>query len=117
MYWGMFETAKRTFDTASLEGSRQKAATFGLASACAVMSSLVTHPLDIVKTNQQGTTTSDGMVKIFRHIWQQEGLRGLYRGAGLRCAAIIPASGLFMTVYESVKAMVHEAWHVDQLTG
>ena len=42
---------------------------------------------------------------ILRNTVQQEGVRGLYRGLGVRVANIAPASALFMATYETVKQL------------
>lgn len=76
-----------------------------------LVSSVLTCPLDVVKTKLQaqgaqleGATVYRGLVGTVRTILHQEGLRGLYRGLGPTVWGYLPTWGIYFTVYDYVKA-------------
>ena len=83
------------------------------AAASGTVAAVLTNPFDVVKTRQQAMpaagAAADGapvtISGILRNTVQQEGVRGLYRGLGVRVAKIAPATALFMGTYEAVKQL------------
>lgn len=83
-------------------------------SSAAVIASVVTHPLDVIKTQVQVLPGTPGhLVKataadFLRSLWVQEGWQGLRRGLGARILTIAPQTALGWTLYEGVKGFVKE---------
>lgn len=80
--------------------------------AAGLASSIVTCPLDVVKTKLQAGTahgvssqylTVGGTI---RRIWQQEHIRGFYRGLGPTIFGYLPTWAIYFTVYDKVKAVI-----------
>lgn len=76
--------------------------------ACAgVLSTLVTHPFDVLKTKHQlvpmGSLGKNSPKINLLRLYQQGGFSSLFRGLSLRIATVVPASGIMVTVYEAVK--------------
>lgn len=79
-----------------------------------LVSSIVTCPLDVVKTKLQaqgispaGTSASrrvEGVSGTVRQILQHEGIRGLYRGLAPTIYGYLPTWAIYFTVYDRVKA-------------
>jgi len=76
-----------------------------------LVSSIVTCPLDLVKTRLQargGTASSaapvEGLIGTFRSIYAGEGIRGLYRGLAPTIYGYLPTWAIYFTVYDRVKA-------------
>lgn len=75
-------------------------------------SGIVTCPLDVIKTKLQGQAafrprngtsaarpSYQGMVGTASVIWQQDGLRGMYRGLGPMLLGYLPTWAVYMAVY------------------
>lgn len=79
-----------------------------------LVSSIVTCPLDVVKTRLQAqhlSTTSvdyEGVNKTVLRIWRQAGFRGFYRGLGPTLGGYLPTWGIYFTVYDLVKDRLGE---------
>jgi solute carrier family 25 S-adenosylmethionine transporter 26 len=72
----------------------------GATAGCAVEA--VLYPIDTVKTRMQAMRSGGGL----RALLQAGGGRALYAGLWGNLAGVIPASAIFMAVYEPVKAAV-----------
>lgn len=74
-----------------------------------LVSSIVTCPLDVVKTRLQAQHLStsaaeyEGVRKTCVRIWRQAGFRGFYRGLGPTLGGYLPTWGIYFTVYDLVK--------------
>lgn len=73
-----------------------------------LVSSIVTCPLDVIKTRLQAQLVSkdagyEGVEATIKRIWQQSGLRGFYRGLGPTLGGYLPTWGIYFTVYDLVK--------------
>ncbi|WVQ85796.1 hypothetical protein IAT38_007964 [Cryptococcus sp. DSM 104549] len=83
-----------------------------------LVSSIVTCPLDVVKTRMQAQAISKGAADyesvgvIVKNIWESRGFRGFYRGLGPTLAGYLPTWGIYFTVYDLVKDRLG-AWAVD----
>ena len=78
-------------------------------------SGIVTCPLDVIKTKLQAqggfatrhgpyspsTQPYKGVVGTGRVIWQEEGIRGMYRGLGPMLMGYLPTWAVYLTVYEN----------------
>ncbi|BDA42467.1 probable mitochondrial carrier protein PET8 [Coccomyxa sp. Obi] len=60
------------------------------------------YPLDTIKTRLQTATSGGGL----RALWQSGGGKALYSGILGNLAGVVPASAIFMGVYEPVKTAV-----------
>ncbi|KAL8936066.1 MAG: hypothetical protein Q9211_004372 [Gyalolechia sp. 1 TL-2023] len=77
----------------------------------------VFFPADTIKSRMQTeelpSSTSSGAVikrqtfwKSGKELWQQQGLRGLYRGCGITVARSAPSSAVIFTIYEGLREWV-----------
>ncbi|KAL4923771.1 putative mitochondrial ornithine carrier protein AmcA/Ort1 [Aspergillus undulatus] len=69
------------------------------------------YPADTIKSRLQTediNNTSIAKRQTFwsagRALWQQQGLRGLYRGCGITCARSAPSSAFIFTVFEGLRS-------------
>ncbi|CDS04125.1 hypothetical protein LRAMOSA07080 [Lichtheimia ramosa] len=76
-----------------------------------VVSSVVTCPLDVVKTRLQnqgkaeaGVIPYRGTVGTLSRIWKEEGIRGLYRGLNVTLLGYLPTWAIYFTAYDYCKA-------------
>lgn len=80
-------------------------------SACAVVASVATHPIDVAKTRLQVLSASGletekaklSVSQVARSLFQQEGLRGFTRGMSARVATVGFGSTVSWATYETVK--------------
>jgi hypothetical protein len=74
-----------------------------------LVASVVTCPLDVLKTSLQassvaaGSAEYEGVQKTAGRIWRQAGVRGFYRGLGPTLAGYLPTWGIYFTVYDLIK--------------
>jgi len=75
-------------------------------------SSVLTIPMDVVKTQLQtqaalppGERHYKGIIDAFRHIYRNEGFRGLTRGLTARVLYITPSAAIVWTSYETYKRL------------
>lgn len=79
-----------------------------------VVSTLVLHPLDLVKIRFAVSDGLDlrpkytGMVHCMRSVWQQEGIRGLYQGVTPNIWGAGASWGLYFFFYNAIKAYTKE---------
>uniref|UniRef100_A0AAY4CKY3 Solute carrier family 25 member 32 n=1 Tax=Denticeps clupeoides TaxID=299321 RepID=A0AAY4CKY3_9TELE len=79
-----------------------------------VVSTMVLHPLDLVKIRfavsdgLEMRPKYSGMVHCMRSIWQQEGLRGLYQGVTPNVWGAGASWGLYFFFYNAIKAYTRE---------
>ena len=66
-----------------------------------LLSALVTHPFDVVKTRQQLGIGVGGIQDIYR----REGFRALWSGLSMRLSTVIPSGAIVVSVYEYLKAL------------
>ncbi|KAL8290560.1 hypothetical protein RQP46_002818 [Phenoliferia psychrophenolica] len=71
--------------------------------ACTIAAS-VTNPIELVQSRWQTSAGRGGGIRtIIRDLWKQGGPKAFMRGMGIRVMYAIPANGISMTVYESLK--------------
>lgn len=74
-----------------------------------LVSSVVTCPLDVIKTRLQASSrsqdprTASSIRGTVKEIIAQGGLKGLYRGLGPTIAGYLPNWGIYFSVYDAVK--------------
>ncbi|XP_056458992.1 mitochondrial folate transporter/carrier-like [Gadus macrocephalus] len=79
-----------------------------------VVSTMVLHPLDLVKIRFAVSDGLDlrpkynGIIHCMRSVWQQEGLRGLYQGATPNIWGAGASWGLYFFFYNAIKAYTKE---------
>lgn len=82
-------------------------------------SGIVTCPLDVIKTKLQAqggfaqhgsrhTRVYKGLIGTASVIWNQEGIRGLYRGLGPIVMGYLPTWAVWFTVYNRTKRFLSE---------
>ncbi|XP_071802790.1 mitochondrial adenyl nucleotide antiporter SLC25A24-B-like isoform X2 [Asterias amurensis] len=79
--------------------------------ACGTFSStcgqLASYPLALVRTRLQAQTSKESsMIGLFRAIYTQEGVRGLYRGIAPNFMKVAPAVSIGYVVYENVRQVL-----------
>jgi len=83
-----------------------------LAGACAGMSyNFVFYPADTIKSRMQteDVGTVSGRARntfwtVGKALWQDQGLKGLYRGCGITVARAAPSSAFILTIYEALRS-------------
>ncbi|ORY54758.1 mitochondrial carrier domain-containing protein [Leucosporidium creatinivorum] len=71
-----------------------------------LVTSIVTCPLDVIKTRLQAGGLhggASGLIGTFSSIWTHEGFRGFYRGLGPTIIGYLPTWAIYFTVYDKVK--------------
>eukprot|EP00249_Psilotum_nudum_P007238 c20419_g1_i1 orf=579-1655(+) len=83
----------------------------GCGSVAGIASSTATFPLDLVRRRMQlegaagkARVYKTGLVGMFRHIVQKEGLFGLYRGILPEYFKVVPSVGIVFMTYEFMKS-------------
>mgnify|MGYP006425934855 FL=1 len=74
-----------------------------------IIAATATHPMDVLKTKIQTDGKAiygGGLLRVFRHVWQQEGFSGLWTGYSARVAKVAPACGIMYGVYEYLKPIL-----------
>jgi len=80
-----------------------------------LVSSVITCPLDVVKTKLQAQRTAQGgagylgITGTLRHILLRDGFSGLYRGLGPTLLGYLPTWAIYFAVYDSVKGWLSDA--------
>ncbi|KAL0984967.1 hypothetical protein UPYG_G00151240 [Umbra pygmaea] len=84
-----------------------------------VVSTLVLHPLDLVKIRfavNDGLDLRpkyDGIIHCMRNVWQQEGVRGLYQGVTPNIWGAGASWGLYFLFYNAIKAYKKEGRQLE----
>lgn len=83
--------------------------------ATALLKSLLFHPLDLARVRITADASGRGEPRTYPTIraclsktWQQEGIRGLYRGLMLSSIGIVPYLSLSLTAYDQLKQQLPE---------
>lgn len=96
---------------ASIDMSLSDADLLGVNFSCGLtagmVAALVTTPVDVVYVNtiSQGAT-GNGSGRVVRSIWQEEGIRGFFRGAVPRVAKVAPSCAIVIASYEMFKRLL-----------
>ena len=125
IYWLVFENLK---NIGTDKGLSVNVGNFVAGAAGGIVSALITHPFDVLKTRQQlasptltdihttripfsstltvaPTATSEVQFPriTLRSLYHEGGLGSWYRGLQLRLATVVPGGAIMITVYEFVK--------------
>ena len=91
--------------------------------AAGLTSSVVTCPLDVVKTRLQaqvskkGAADYEGVKETITRIWRSAGVRGLYRGLGPTVLGYLPTWGIYFSVYDQIKTSLTPEGNVSIITS
>lgn len=110
----VYETLKRSYLKSHINDQNRKLpkdeAQIHILLICGAVSSscgqLLSYPLALVRTRLQATTSSDKSVSmsiLFRQIYDNEGLRGFYRGIVPNFMKVAPAVSISYVVYERTR--------------
>jgi solute carrier family 25 protein 39/40 len=121
IYWLVFESLKPLVSKQLLHykesdseikshSSHSTSSTFVAGSLAGLVAAVITHPFDVLKTQQQlsqeksskGHTNGAGGTSLAT-ILRRGGLGALYSGLSLRLSTVIPGGAIMVTVYEYVK--------------
>ncbi|GAA5824430.1 hypothetical protein JCM11251_000419 [Rhodosporidiobolus azoricus] len=83
------------------------AASGGEVAAC-----LIRVPTEVVKQRSQTSSAGTGSLDVFKSVWNNQGLRGFYRGFGSTVAREIPFSLLQFPLYERLKLLLAQYHHL-----
>jgi len=108
VYWYLVERIRITYGGPD---RTQHAAWLHLAagSTSGLVSSLLTHPFDVIKTQMQleiGRGARAGLLSTGRAVVAARGWTALWRGLGPRVSKIVPASAVMLSTFEFVRAHV-----------
>ena len=95
----------------------------------AMMGALATCPLEVVKTRLQARENKEVLAKANENtkfglrtlrqlqiLYQEQGIRSLYRGLAVNLAGVVPARALYFGTYSVVKRNFEQAYHTDKHT-
>ncbi|CAG8444865.1 5544_t:CDS:10 [Acaulospora morrowiae] len=108
-------TSTRKYYFLPSETDKIKHSIAGAVAGC--VSSIVTCPLDVVKTRlqNQGRYSNDCRVPLYngtggtlKRIWTEEGIRGLYRGLGPTLYGYLPTWAIYFSAYDYFKSTLAE---------
>ncbi|KAI8974483.1 mitochondrial carrier domain-containing protein [Pilobolus umbonatus] len=115
IYWMGYEEIKhslemnRAFNLSDLQISFVSGALSGM------MAAAITTPFDVVKTRRQVDSNqsmrNDTRLPLFRQIYQQHGLKGLFSGIIPRIAKIGPSCAIMISSYEMGKIFFTQQHH------
>ena len=105
VWWLTHEESKQRL-ARRLQMSEDHALVHGWSGALAgVTSTVVTNPLDVVKTRLQCSETALSALDVLRGLLRESGLRGLFSGLMPRLAAAVPRSVCTVLAYERAIAL------------
>jgi len=74
------------------------------AGTAAAVSAVAVQPLDVLKTRlQTNVALRQNLFSNIRHIFRNEGTRGLYRGLAPTLGSVVPSISIYFTLYNSIK--------------
>ena len=96
------------------EGTIPSPRASAFAGGCAgFVSSIVTCPLDVIKTRLQahthahpadgGDSSARSVAHLVRRIWHDDGIRGFYRGLAPTLIGYLPTWAIYFCVYDTCK--------------
>jgi hypothetical protein len=128
LYFVFYEKMKSLMPKTSMDPMSLHQTLF-CSSAAGAGAAWITSPLDMAKlrlqvqrgnnANMVSSSSSSsqlhslqykGMMDCLRHIYEEKGIRGLFRGAGARVAHFVPATTVTMTCYEEFRTFYSSAF-------
>ncbi|KAH9253053.1 hypothetical protein BASA81_008959 [Batrachochytrium salamandrivorans] len=112
IYWVGYENIKKRVAILDDQGyvANELAASFTSGSISGMISAIVTHPFDVIKTLQQvshtAETTAPSIISSFKGVLLQSGWRGLFTGVVPRVVKVAPACGIMISSYEFGKRIL-----------
>lgn len=112
IYWGVYEMLKHKETSILPKWMFDRGGEFGVYLSSGIgagaIAAFCTVPPDVVKTRRQSSlvrngTVDSGSMGVARSIMREEGLRGLFRGAGPRVAKVAPACAIMMGTFETIR--------------
>ena len=85
------------------------------AAVAAGCSSCLFVPFDVVKTRMRLGEGTLGAFDTAKGIVKKDGVKGLFRGLGLTCAASAVGAGVYLAVYEGYKTYMKQTEEEDEL--
>lgn len=115
LYFVFYEKAK-SWATAVDDGTVSFTSTVACSCGAGAMASWLTSPLDMAKLRLQvqrasgdgGDNNNISMGRILSQTFRQEGVKGLFRGAGARVLHFAPATTITMTCFETLRLFFAE---------
>ncbi len=101
VWWTTFGNTKALFEERLSEWPNTLTAIAG--GTAGVTAAVTTNPLDVLKTRKQTAADNPPLMQLARDLFRTEGVRGFFRGAAARAAAMGPNSVLMILSYELVK--------------
>ncbi|GMF55812.1 unnamed protein product [Phytophthora fragariaefolia] len=117
-YWYGIETSKEylTERVPIADAQRKRVSVAFISGVLAgVLATVLTHPLDVIKTRSQLVVYSKDMAptpslrQLLRHMWAAGGVRGMAAGLVPRVVKVAPACAIMISSYEATK----QAFNVD----
>ena len=109
VYVPLYESSKRQCRKLSVDRERDlhPMVLITCSAICASLAAVVTHPIDIIKTNYQVTkedrSKGGSISSITMDLWRREGFRALTRGLSARILTLAPGTAISWAVYEPLQ--------------
>ena len=107
-WFGSYEGTKALFQCRRREGVGNSISELMVAGAIAGMTyNFIFYPADTIKSRMQteeiGQTYRSRRTfwTVAKHVWTQQGLKGLYKGCGITVGRAAPSSAIIFTIYEA----------------
>jgi len=92
--------------------------TFMAGTSAGIFSYSIIFPFDVIKTRLCGAPkgTYDGLIDSIRKIYRYEGIKGFYKGLKVSVCSVVPAIGLNLTIYETLKKVYNHHFNTNNNT-
>ena len=81
------------------------AVNFANGAVAGTVTTYATQPFDTIKTRSQSAKGAS-MLEAVRSVWNDEGVRGFWRGSVMRLSRTVVSGGILFTVYERVAGVL-----------
>ncbi|EEB08494.1 solute carrier family 25 member 40 [Schizosaccharomyces japonicus yFS275] len=112
IYWYSYEKLRKTYDQ-KFHSNGNFMESFICGGLAGTFASIVTHPVDVVKTHRQiqgdlGYSQPLQRVSVIIRTLNKQGLRVYFRGAIPRCIKITPYCAIMIGTYEAMKGLLRK---------